>query len=330
MALGVFLEVCSVCQFNCSLCAHEGLRAVDPRYHMSIAEVEEFVAATEESGYAVNIGIHGAGEPLLWKHLKEGLTKLRASKSVERIVINSNGLLMAKNTYILDLVDSVRISLYPDSKMEIVEHPKVVYNPHPFFVDKQFPAPIPCTCLCSGPMIYKGMVFPDCGPPLFDAIIRMKSGKDPMSFGVKLAPHYADAPQKSGTFAECTHCWANSNCTHLVERHNTGTKASAEDASLPSTGSTSPGSPSVRESVETAFERFNTGNIEGADAICSQLIEANVNSFYVFYLAGIIASQSQRLPLAKERLQAALNHAEGVPQDRVSEVLTRLADLERA
>ena len=220
MKLSVTFEVCSACQFDCALCAHHGLKSIDPRYHMSMEQLENFIIATEESDYVADLFMHGPGEPLLWKHLTEGLTRLRASKAIGTITVNSNGLLLPKVTHILELVDHVRISLYPESKMELVQHPKVIYNPHPYFVNKQFPAAIPCTCLCSGPMIYKDLVFPECGPPLFDAVERMGKGKDPLSFGVKLAPHYADRPKISGNFPECAYCWSNSNCGYAVEEHS--------------------------------------------------------------------------------------------------------------
>ena len=146
---------------------------------------------------------------------------VHSSRSVREITINCNGLVLPKVTHILELVDHVRISLYRKSKMKLVEHPKVIYNPHPYFPNNEFPAPTPCICLCNGPISFKGLVFTDCGPPLFDAVKRMANGKALMSFGVEMAAHYADRPKRSGHFAECAYCWSNSNCSNSVEAHST-------------------------------------------------------------------------------------------------------------
>ena len=219
MDVNISFEVCSACQFTCDHCAHEGLMALDRHYNMSMDELETFIRATEESGYQATLHMHGPGEPLLWKHLTEGLTRLRASPAIAGIYINSNGRALPKLLHILDLVDKVKISLYPNSKTEIVDHPKVIYNPHEYFLVKQFPAAVPCTCLCQGPMVYKDLVFTECGPPLFDALIRMNSGRHPLALGRKLARGYADAPKRPGIYEECAYCWANSNCETGVETH---------------------------------------------------------------------------------------------------------------
>lgn len=235
MDLDVKFEVCSECQFNCAYCAHAGLKALDPKYHMTMEQLELFIGATEDSGYRVNIAMHGPGEPLLWKHLTEGLKRLRQSSAVQRIVINTNGIALPNFLHVLDFTDSVRVSLYPDSGSSIIRHPKIVYNPHPVFYHKLFPAPIPCTCLCSGPMIMKDLVFQHCGPPMFDALTRMNDKRDPFSFGVRLAKNYAPVTKISGSFLECAYCWSNSNCDVLIEKHNLrgGTPAEGTNRSRP-------------------------------------------------------------------------------------------------
>lgn len=218
--IGVILEVCSVCQLNCTHCAHAGLRKNDPNYHLSMEELDSFIDLTEKSGYTVDINIHGPGEPLLWKYLTEGIIRLRQSKSIKDIHINSNGLILPELTHILDLITNISVSLYPNTNTHIIDHPKVVYNSKSFFLNKEYPAETPCVCLCQGPMIYKNRVFPYCGPPLFDAVRRMGGGKDPMSFGVELAEYYAIGAGKSGQLPECAYCWANSNCRYIKEVHS--------------------------------------------------------------------------------------------------------------
>lgn len=219
MEIGVKLEVCSECQYNCANCAHKGLKSIDPYYHLSMEDLESFIRFTEESDYTANLVIHGPGEPLLWKYLTEGLTRLRKSSSVNFIVIISNGLLLPKFTHIFDLVDSIRVSLYPESTTMIINHPKAIYNPRSEFYNKQYPASIPCTCLCDGPMIYRDLVFPHCGPPMFDAVKRANPTQNPLSLGVKLSGHYLPSEKLSGFLHGCAYCWANSNCDHTLEKH---------------------------------------------------------------------------------------------------------------
>lgn len=305
MEVRVLFEVCSACQFDCALCAHSGLKAFDPHYHLSLPEVESFIRATEDSGYTANLGMHGPGEPLLWRHLTEGLALLRTSNAIQKITINSNGLTLPKVAHILDMVDSVRVSLYPGVKMEIIEHEKVVYNPHTFFMAPQYPAPIPCKCICDGPMLYKDLIFPNCGPPLFDALERMGSNISPLSFAKKLAPHYAEGEILTGTFAECAYCWANSGAIFVKEAHRT---------------TNSKPSHSLREIVQLAFGLYNAGNISGADAVCEELIAQKTNSFYILYLSGTIAVQRKEWNLARTRLEEALGNSSGVPAGRITEV----------
>lgn len=219
MELGMKLEVCSECQYNCAHCAHKALKLLDPLYHLSMEDLNTFIRCTEESGYSVALAIHGPGEPLLWKHLVEGLTRLRESDAIKTIVIVSNGLLLPKVLHILDLVDSIRVSLYPESTTMIINHPKIIYNPRPDFYIKQYPAPVPCTCLCDGPMIYGNMVFPHCGPPMLDAVRRVNPAQNPLSLGVKLSKNYLPSEKLSGFLQGCAYCWANSNCEQILEKH---------------------------------------------------------------------------------------------------------------
>lgn len=222
MNVSVKLEVCSECQYHCTHCAHQGLRAFDPHYHLSMADLESFIRATEESDYIADLYMHGPGEPLIWRHLTEGLARLRASKAINSIVINSNGILLPRVAHILDFVDQIRISTYPTVKINTITHPKIIYNPHPVFIKKQYPAGVPCICLCNGPMLYRDLIFPYCGPPLFDAVLNANGSKNPLSFGKKVGRHYADdLINKSGTFPECSYCWSNSNCDYVYEAHST-------------------------------------------------------------------------------------------------------------
>lgn len=219
MAIRIPLEVCSECQLSCSNCAHEGLRKFDPNYHMSMSQLEYFLDTTERSGYFVNLFLHGPGEPLLWRHLKQGVALMRKSKSVNDIVITTNGIALESALDILDNITRIDVSAYPSIGVKLIEHEKIRYFNKTHFAIKQYPAQIPCTCVCPGPMIYGDVVFPICGPCVFDAVARMNKKLDPLSLAVKLGKNYHDSHEKFGRIAECAYCWANINADVIVEEH---------------------------------------------------------------------------------------------------------------
>lgn len=78
-------------------------------YHLPLDELAEFLRVTEESGYFIErLDLTGPGEPLLWKHLREGLKLIRSSKAIGSINVVTNGLELSR----LDEVSWACIGLY--------------------------------------------------------------------------------------------------------------------------------------------------------------------------------------------------------------------------
>ncbi len=105
--------------------------------------------------------------------------------------------------------------------------------------------------------------------------------------------------------------------------------AEAEGAGLVDGGAL-PGTFSLRDAVGLAFEKLNAGDLSGVQAICDQLLVDKANNFYVYYLAGIVASSYQSWALAKRRFQQAMEVVEDVPADRIADASLRLEAVARA
>lgn len=219
MPIRIPLEVCSECQLDCAHCAHKSMRSYNPNYHLSLDDLETFLDVTEKSGYMVDLFLHGPGEPLLWRNLKQGVSLMRKSKSVNDIVITTNGIALQNATDILDDITRIDVSSYPSVVAKKLEHDKIQYVQKTHFAIKQYPAKIPCTCICPGPMIYGNQVFPTCGPCVFDALNVMGNNKNPLSLAEKITKNYYNSEEMFGKLAECAYCWANSNADVIVEEH---------------------------------------------------------------------------------------------------------------
>ncbi|MEI6557792.1 MAG: hypothetical protein WCO00_05240 [Rhodospirillaceae bacterium] len=178
-------EVVADCQYDCPLCAHGELRQRDIGYQLSLEQLQAFLTATLDSGYLIGqLAIHGSGEPLLWQQLGPGLGEIKRSGAVCWTWITSNGLLLHRlGAEELAQIDCMDISLYQGNKKtptirEIVAgHPeKLFIVPMDDFVDNpgRSAAPVPCPCLCAGPMLAGDKVYLYCGPPVFGAGKRLK------------------------------------------------------------------------------------------------------------------------------------------------------------
>lgn len=220
------LEVRSMCQYDCEMCAHGEQRKLLKKYELSLEDLQRFLDATRDSGYFVdNIRIHGPGEPLLWHHFNEGVQMLKASGVVGTVFVATNGLLLHKiSEEAWACIDEMRVSVYgPFDRFDILDEAKARY-PDKVHVNKaeEFrilpppgaEAPIPCACWCDGPMLLGDRLFLYCGPPVFAAAKDM--GRDAMEdpeLSVTVGPNYLDAvdPTKFGNLEYCKRCWANGN-----------------------------------------------------------------------------------------------------------------------
>jgi molybdenum cofactor biosynthesis enzyme MoaA len=108
------LEVSSLCNNHCELCAHHGLISYAPNYQLQLNDLKYFLKVTEESNYFIeNIRIHGPGEPTLWKYFNEGIELLSKSKAIGSIFVATNGFLL-KNIADTSFrkISEMRVSIY--------------------------------------------------------------------------------------------------------------------------------------------------------------------------------------------------------------------------
>ena len=175
------LAACVPCQYDCVDCSHAGMRYKYKGYQLKLADLREFIRFTEESRYLIKVlDLTGPGEPLLWKHLKEGLRLLHHSPAIEKVRIVSNGLALERlDDEDWNHVDRLEFSLYPantkaqDDLSALGSHrAKVGIRNQETFLTAPMPgeaAPIPCNCGCTGPMYFDRKVFFYCGPTVFGA-----------------------------------------------------------------------------------------------------------------------------------------------------------------
>lgn len=216
-------EVCSVCQLSCRECAHKGLIQYNPKYQLSMEKLRLFLHYTEQSGYKVKLNIHGSGEPLLWKHLNEGLVALKESPCVKQIEISTNGLGINRvNGNVWPCIDLIYVSIYPGfpnhfkkkiaslkrryrtTQFRIVN--KVIENLWP---RQRQPGTIPCQCKCPGPMYYDGRIFWHCGPPGFLAAKRAGVDLYSEEYSEPIGVGWADKQSQAGNMPICEFCYSN-------------------------------------------------------------------------------------------------------------------------
>ena len=217
-------EVVADCQYDCQLCAHGDLRQGDIAYQLSPEQLRAFLTATLDSGYLIGeLAIHGSGEPLLWRHLSEGLDEIKRSGAVCWTWITSNGLLLHRlGEDDLARIDCMDISLYPGNKKTetiretVAGHARKLFIvPMDDFLDvPRKPAgklPVPCACACDGPMLVGDKVYLYCGPPVFGAgkVLNRKPETD-LALWAKVGPNYLDRSRNlTGRLDYCGWCWAN-------------------------------------------------------------------------------------------------------------------------
>jgi len=156
------IVVAGACQLNCEHCAHEGMRAAFPDFQLELSQLETFLRVSKESGYVIESAeIHGIGEPLLWRHLKEGLLLLQDRSVIKVVQLVTNGILLESVAdFVLPLVDRLRISVYPQVSHEVKAfiHRTAAQNPNKVEIITRnvfwriptslefFPVPTQCCC----------------------------------------------------------------------------------------------------------------------------------------------------------------------------------------
>ena len=210
------IEACGACHNDCLDCAHGELRKATINYQLSIEQVKSFIHYTEKSNYTIKrLQIHGAGEPLLWQSLNEALTLFRQSNAIERIELYTNGKELHRiEDRSWDCIDYMNISVYePNQKLVLKKslrhhsHKIEALQKNSFFPrirSKNNVYAVPCQCESDGPMLLGDIVFPYCGPPLFDvaALLELDLWKNIPGINLKktiaIKPTFAEAHYNLG------------------------------------------------------------------------------------------------------------------------------------
>lgn len=243
------LAVSVPCQYDCLSCSHGAMRYKFVGYQLGLEQLREFIYFTEQSSYRIKkLHITGPGEPLLWKHLREGLKLLAASHAIESIHLISNGLNLGRiDQETWDHLDCIQLSIYPAfnkwdelnaalrghrKKIKLIHIDHFRSNPA-----KGEVAPVPCACACTGPMFFDRKIFFYCGPTVFGAaeskgvdvynypemygeigvnyMERSKSLREISPFG----NIEVDTEKKVGCHELCRYCFANLNFRLAHHQH---------------------------------------------------------------------------------------------------------------
>ena len=222
------LFVTSACNLRCEGCIMGGFMKANNGYDMSVDELNDFLAISEQSGYSFDIIVCG-GEPLLWKNLKEGLRVLSTSKVAKRILIFSNIVGTSNiDDEVMNCVTQLRVSKYRANASRVdalvSKYPTkiLVVDRTKFYRQASHPLQnvLPCNCLNVESMYMNRKVYA-CphGPSL-------NEGKDTLTNGEKLyAPlevgYMQHIPKIRDAIAAelCTRCSSNPKVRLLVERY---------------------------------------------------------------------------------------------------------------
>lgn len=223
------MQVCSVCQNDCSGCVTEHARKIFFRdYQLSLKKVEYLIKCTKSSKYKIGeLHIAGLGEPTLWKHFNDGVQMFADAKFSNKIILTTNGGFLEKiapGTY--NNLFSVRISLFnqPSHVKQEVARLQKEYGAKIKGIDKmdfEIPigeeAAIPCVCRCPGVTYIDGRIYPYCGPEVFNAIKnRGRMIEDYPEIYEEMAPNYLEKywdiqSHRKRNLEICKYCWGNRN-----------------------------------------------------------------------------------------------------------------------
>lgn len=170
----ITLYVCSACNLKCRNCNAMHLMAANPRYQMSLEELDYFIKVSCESGYKYDMWLTG-GEPLLWVNLLEGVQRLRRSGIIKTLHVNTNAIHMARLTpEMLRNIDFLHVSLCKYNletakllqqrlakTMNRVNLPMldlIDRRTHWLFPESPLPNTLPPLCRCPNAMVYDGRV----------------------------------------------------------------------------------------------------------------------------------------------------------------------------
>ena len=125
---------------------------------------------------------------------------------------------------------------------------------------------------------------------------------------------------KASTCGQSGCCW-HEPCSEAAESPNGKLSDEAANADL------LPSNYSLQEAVVLAFQYYSSNDLSEARSICDQLLADKIDNFYVYYLSGIIAYQTNDRALAQEHFHSALALSAGGTADRILDIRLRLQAL---
>ena len=219
-----YLLICAVnaCQNFCEHCAHKGMMDSDRDYQMTLEDIAALINRLKAIDCKIKtVSIDGPGEPLLWRHFNAAIRLMAASDRIGRIESVTNG--HALNVIADDVWDKLAcldVSRYEYTIDESIlsKHPgKYRLIPRGDFLrldESKLPfAKKRCDDLPYA-MYYKGRIYPQCFPPLFDACRR--AGMNPETYGVPLERW---VPVAAIPDPPCEYCWASKEAARVSVKH---------------------------------------------------------------------------------------------------------------
>lgn len=233
------IYVTSKCNLSCEECVMGKFMRENRQYEMQLSELDTFLSVTKASNYVFDMIICG-GEPLLWKHLAEGVEMVYQSGTANKILIFSNAINIKNITdRVMEQITQLRISKYDcnqvntdellrryPEKIRVVERREFVKLPREPMAGT-IPE-LPADCLTPEHLFMKGKIF------ACPHVASVNDGKDTLPDGTKLyTPCEIGYLDKIPEILEkikplCMKCISNIHVRHQAE------KFKKQDRQLPS------------------------------------------------------------------------------------------------
>jgi hypothetical protein len=218
---GVVLLVTSTCPNACEHCNQSPWMRADPRYQMTVEEIDLFCRCAEASDEPIaRVDISG-GDPLSWIHLRDGITRLNECHAIKSIWAFTSGVGRDEDVkWLADNTDSLRLSRHPHNwrRVRALRRRLRGRRAHIKILDKRrhFPlpaAPVPDTtpgrCGCRAACYTRGRIY---ACPMIPALVGHGWQITP-GLVEDIGPNFVDIRRHLGeagaNIAACARCVAN-------------------------------------------------------------------------------------------------------------------------
>lgn len=147
--------VTAQCPRQCQHCIMSHLMAQHRGYHMTLEELKDFIAISQQSRYKFEIVLTG-GEPLAWQNFKDGVRLLKSSSVCDSLIVFTNAATIAPlDSESMKYIDKIRVSQYYENEENIkalsrlYPHKVEIVNREDFWINPVSPVPgtTPAECL---------------------------------------------------------------------------------------------------------------------------------------------------------------------------------------